>query len=464
MMRLAGQHRHQRADGQERAERQRVLHRAALQPPSAPTPTIAPAKRREHERQQHGLPAEERADHRQHLHVAHAQAVFVAHSVVAGGNRVEDAAAEQRRRAATPASPAARRRRRARPTAMPGSVIDVGQDLVLEVDARTARSARTRTAAAPPAAARPASTPATATNSAAVTSSTSGYCIEIGALQRAHRPREHQPAHDRDVLEPAQLAAAAAAARRRPHHRRAARQPVDARRSGSCRRPGRTGRRRTSGQVAGVMARRRKRRQRRQRRRRRRARRARRASSSYGTPVGIDRDAGQQRRRARAPATSRRAGRSRHARDARRRARRGRRAPRAAAGGTRRPGASSRRRRSRAARVHSVRARLAIAALGQRQRGQRLSHSARRAARLAALELRRGGLGVVLAATSSGRSRCRGGTASASGRGVEPLLEQLQRLVGPPGPARVAFAQEDRAEASRHVEMRIERGRQSSSG
>ena len=49
----------------------------------------------EHQRQQRQLPAEERADHRQHLHVAHAEAFFVPDAVVDLRDRAQHAAADQ---------------------------------------------------------------------------------------------------------------------------------------------------------------------------------------------------------------------------------------------------------------------------------------------------------------------------------------------------------------------------------
>ena len=59
-------------------------------------------------------------------------------------------------------------------------------------------------------------------------------------------------------------------------------------------------------------------------------------------------------------------------------------------------------------------------------------------------------------ATSSGRTRCPAGSATRRVR-PEPLLEERNRLVGAPGPARIAFREKDRAEPVRDDEPGVER-------
>ena len=129
---------------------------------------------------------------------------------------------------------------------MPGSGDDVGQDLVLEVDGEEHDQARTEQQPRRQQRSDRRERRDGARTATPVIASTIGYCSEMARLAARAPAAEHHPADHRDVLEPAQLRAAAAAGRRRPHHRRAARQPVDARRSGTSRRSGRTDRRRTA--------------------------------------------------------------------------------------------------------------------------------------------------------------------------------------------------------------------------
>ena len=59
------------------------------------SPMTDPSDRRQHERQEHQLPAEERADHRQHLDVAAAHALLAGVAVVRLADQPQDAAAGQ---------------------------------------------------------------------------------------------------------------------------------------------------------------------------------------------------------------------------------------------------------------------------------------------------------------------------------------------------------------------------------
>ena len=88
-------------------------------------PTIEPADRRQHQRHQRELPAEERADHREHLHVAHAEPFFVPHAVVGLRDRAEHAAAD-RMPISDDSQPGSVNRLNAKPTTMPGSVMTFG--------------------------------------------------------------------------------------------------------------------------------------------------------------------------------------------------------------------------------------------------------------------------------------------------------------------------------------------------
>ena len=70
-----------RAQGQKRPERQRVFHSAAPGHDESDADDRA-GDRRHHQRHEGELPADERADHGEHLHVAHAEPFFMAHAIV----------------------------------------------------------------------------------------------------------------------------------------------------------------------------------------------------------------------------------------------------------------------------------------------------------------------------------------------------------------------------------------------
>ena len=91
-------------------------------------------ERGQHEREQHLLPAEEGADHRQHLHVAHAEPVFLA--ARSSSRRRWRRARRRRARAPSTRGPPTRRadQREGEADDDAGQGDDVGQDLVLEVD------------------------------------------------------------------------------------------------------------------------------------------------------------------------------------------------------------------------------------------------------------------------------------------------------------------------------------------
>ena len=135
----------------------------------------------------------------------------------------------------------------------------------------------------------------------AVSASTIGYWVEIGSRHVRQRPPSSEPADDRDVLVPRELAAAARR-RPRPARRSTARAAAGrCRRSGSCRSPRRTGAAATTqdhgrqvrvmsgGRISAL----RLGRQREERRGSRQRDTARAGRCSYGVPRRIDRDAAQ---------------------------------------------------------------------------------------------------------------------------------------------------------------------------
>ena len=99
-----------------------------------------------------------------------------------------------------------------------------------------------------------------------------------------------------------------------------------------------------------------------------------------------------------------------------------------------------------------------IVAAGQHRRRERLQPVGRVRLRRRALEPF-AARPCSRAGASSARTRCRGSTAT-SAAGRDPLAQERDRLIGPARPARIALAQEDRAEAVGDGEVRIERRRQ----
>ena len=354
-----------------------------------------------------------------------------------------------------PATRAGRPAAKSRPMAMPGRVITLGR---IWCSRSTAKSTIERAAEHEPGGQeRPGGvTATTATNSSAVTSSTSGYCTEIGALQRGALAAQDHPADHRDVLEPAQLALAAAARRRRRHHRLAARQPVDAHveeaadhqaekagdddgehRPGDHRWASRTGsglRPDVSPSVT-VPSR----------------------PSTYGTPVGLSGT----------PASARWATRSSHDAGGVPSPRR-RRPPRRVSSSISSRARNCRRpdlgRCAASTPCRSRRASRSTTCAPRRGRrpwpGSRRPSSAAIQGRWASGWPARTGAPPrdSRSATSSGRRRCRGGTASDPGRRPGPS-RGAGGLVGASGPAGVAFAQENGPQPRCHVEVRIERRR-----
>ena len=187
----------ERADREKGAERQRILHVAALERDHRHADDRA-EERREHERQQHQLPAEECADHREHLHVAEAHAFFVTEAEIDFAHQPQHAAAEHD--AEERVEPAGRHEEaEEKPEHDAGQRDDVGQDAVLEIDdeQHDHRAGKQQALIQHRRLEQQECRQETRRRS---TSSTIGYCSEIGAPHERQRPRSIRVAENRDVV------------------------------------------------------------------------------------------------------------------------------------------------------------------------------------------------------------------------------------------------------------------------
>ncbi len=90
------------------------------------TPDDRPGDRSHHQCHECRWPAEKCADHRQHLHVAHAEPFFVAQPIVRLRDGEQDASADDRMPMSDESHPGPETKLNANPTMMPGSVMTFG--------------------------------------------------------------------------------------------------------------------------------------------------------------------------------------------------------------------------------------------------------------------------------------------------------------------------------------------------
>ena len=187
-----------------------------------------------HQRQEHQLPAEKRADHRQQLHVAHAKPFLPSAAVVRLGDRQQESAADDEAdQRADPARAAGRSCRRS-PTTMPGSVMTLGRILCWRSVTNSTISAQREDDAHR-------HQERQAVRQIGDDKDQRGHDLDRGIHPR-HRllagaapAAEHDPAEDGKIVEPGQHAPARRAARARMHDRLTAAAVDRRRRSGSCR-------------------------------------------------------------------------------------------------------------------------------------------------------------------------------------------------------------------------------------
>ena len=215
-----------RARGMSRTAARTSCRRASRR--SSPAPITEPANDDSISVSEHQLPAEERADHREHLDVAHRPCPPDRHT----GSTPRRPATGRRRRPAMPISDVTSPGGRKRLTSKADDDARQRDDVRAAGDARDrwrrARSSRTRRAAATASSGvQPNTTPVQHEQRAGQRPRRSDTGCEIGARHVRHRPPSASLADDRHVVVPARARGRRRAARRRADDRLVARQPVD---------------------------------------------------------------------------------------------------------------------------------------------------------------------------------------------------------------------------------------------